>query len=104
MQVHARVIAVDLLPHGVVRRERVFFAGEDVYVVLVGERVAERLGVDLGPRVVTHRVAVDDLEDLHEPVASRRVKSVLFRRSWMNRARPSRRVTRAFQPISDWAR
>jgi hypothetical protein len=65
VQGDALVVHVAFARHGEVRRERVLAAREDVHLVPPGQRPAQRLGVDLGPRVVARRVAVDDLQDPH---------------------------------------
>ncbi len=54
-----------LLPHNVVGKKRVVLPCEDVDLVVVGQRLREALGVDFGPSVVAHRIAVDNLQDSH---------------------------------------
>ena len=65
MQRDPRVFGVGFGAQAEIGGKGVLLAGEDVHLVAFGERVAQRLRVDLGPGVVAHGVAVDDLEDLH---------------------------------------
>ena len=56
---------VGLLLRCVLGKEGVLLPREYVHLVAVGQRLRQALGVDLGARVVPHRIAVDYLEYLH---------------------------------------
>jgi hypothetical protein len=64
-----RIILIALDAESEVGSKRVFLTSEDVNFVSVGEPATERLRVDLGPGIVPHRVAVNDLDDLHKAPA-----------------------------------
>jgi hypothetical protein len=65
VETDAWFIRVELVAEPVVRGERILLAGEHMNFVIVRQRAAKRLRVDLGPGVVAHGIPVDDLQDLH---------------------------------------
>lgn len=65
VELDASVVGIALGGHRIVGKKWVLCTGEDTDIVSHGERVAERLRIDLGPGVEPHRVAVDDLKDAH---------------------------------------
>lgn len=83
------IIGIRLVAYRVVRCERVLLSRKDEDLVAAGKSLRERLRVNLGSRVVPHRVAVDDLHDLHDASlqderyssASLRIRSQLYLRA-----------------------
>ena len=99
-----RVFGVGLDPQAEVGGEEVLLAGEDVHLVAFGESVAEGLRVDLGPGVVAHGVAVDDLEDLHGVASWCWEAPAQARRLPKSRSRPSRNPIRCSETSNSLAR
>ena len=65
VELDARLQGIDLLAQCKVGRKRVLFACKHMYFVAGCQPMTQRLGIDLRPRVVAHRVAVDDLKNFH---------------------------------------
>ena len=63
VQSNPGIIGILFHPKAEVGRKGVFLAGEDMYLVALSESLAQRLAVDFRPGVVTHRIAVDHLEN-----------------------------------------
>jgi len=64
-----------------------------VYLVPIGKSVTKGLGIDLRARVVAHRIAMDDLQDLHSDTTCASAVFSSSRKSLISRVSPSRSVT-----------
>ena len=62
---NTRVSGVGSINHDVLGKESVFLSRENMHLMVFGKRLGKALGINLGPRVVQHWVAVNDLQDLH---------------------------------------
>ena len=60
------IVGIVLLDKRIVGLERVLEAGKDMDLVAIRQALTQGLGVDLGPRVVPHGVAMNDLQDPHD--------------------------------------